>query len=460
MNLGIFGFKRGAPTATPDQEEGSKPVASAVALDTDERRPLRFGYWTLIIAFGGFFAWAAFAPLDAGVTAPGVVMIDTKRKTVQHLRGGIVKALLVREGDLVTNGQPLIELDATQIKADLDIIRSQYLVRLAIEARLLAERDGKDSIEFPPDLLANAEIPQAAEAASSQAQLFETRRAALKSEVAILKESIAGLEEQLSGLTALAQSKADQLRLLNEELDSLRELAKEGYVPRNRLYEFERNVAMLSGSRSEDISNIAKTKKAIGEIKLRIIQSQQTYQREVETQLAEVQAEVTGYRERMTAAEADFERATIRAPSEGVVVGLNVHTVGGVITPADKLMDIVPRDEVMVIEAQIPVNLVDRVNPGTETDVRFTGFNRATTPILQGTVVTVSADRLTDPRSGMPYYLARISVSPEAISKLGAGKQIQPGMQADVVIKTGERTMLNYLLKPFTDRVVGAFKEE
>ncbi len=441
----------------PETASGSGP--EAVELKTNERPVIRFGLVVLVVAVGGFFAWSSLAPLDAGVAAPGVVTVDSKRKTVQHLRGGIVKEILVREGDKVRIGQPLVKLDETQIRAELGVLKSQYLVALAMKARLMAERDGLARIEFPPELLEARDDARTSDALVTQRQLFQSRRAALRSEVGILNENISGATEQLKALQAMEKSKAEQLSLLNQELDSLRELAKEGYVPRNRLFELERNVAMISGSRSEDIGNIARTLNSISQMKLQILQRQQEFRKEVETNLAQVQSQFDGLQDRLVAAEADLERTTLRSPADGIVVGSNVHTVGGVITPADKLMDVVPEGEALVIEAQVMTNMISHVHAGSEADIHFSALNMKKTPVLKGRVITVSADRLVDQRSGMPYYMARISVTQDMLKKL-AGQQVVPGMPADVVIKTGERTLLNYLIKPLTDRMTGGFKEE
>ncbi len=447
--------------ANPDdlQDTEVPPQAIDIALNTNERSAVRFGLTVLVVAFGGFFLWAALAPLDAGVSSPGVVTVEGKRKTIQHLRGGIVKDIFVREGDTVKAGQPLIKLDETQIRAELGVLKSQYLVALAMRARLLAERDNQPRITFPQELQEEKQDTRAAESMATQTQLFQSRRAAHTSEIGMLNESIAGTSEQLKALQAMEKSKAEQLSLLKQELDSLRDLAKEGYVPRNRLFELERNVAMINGSRSEDIGNIGRTKNAIAQLKLQILQRQQEFRKEVEGKLTEVQAQVDGLRDRLTASEADLERATLRSPADGIVVGSNVHTIGGIVTPADKLMDIVPGSETLVVEAQVMTNMIAHVHAGAAADIHFTALNQRTTPVIPGKVVTVSADRLTDQRSGMPYYMARVEVTAEGIKKLG-NEKISPGMPAEVVIKTGERTLLNYLIKPLLDRTTSAFTEQ
>lgn len=436
--------------------------SASLGLAADETPVLRFGLLALALGLGGFVLWAALAPLDEGVPGSGVVSVDSKRKTIQHLRGGIVEKIEVREGTRVHAGDVLLRLNDKEIRAQLDIVRGQYWSALAVENRLLAERDGRSSIIFAVDLLAAAKTePKAAEAIRAQQQLFAARRSALLSELGALDENIAGFNEQVRGLQSIEAGKKTQIDLLTKEISSLRSLVDEGFVPRNRLYELERTHADLSGTRGGDLASIARAKALISETQLRKTQRRQEFMREVESQMTEVQRDVGSLGDRLKALSDEFERTVIKAPTDGYVVGLEMHTVGGVVRSGERIMDIVPEGDVLVVEAQLPVNLIDKVKVGQLANVHFqivlTGGRQ---PPIQGRLVRVSADRLTDPHSGAPYFSARIEITPEGEAELRKN-QITPqaGMQTDVVIVTGERTLLQYLLRPLTSRILGGMKE-
>lgn len=431
-------------------------------VETDERPIVRFGMLTLGIGLGGFLLWAALAPLDEGVPGTGVVSVDTKRKTIQHLRGGIVEAIEVREGDRVKAGETLLRLNDTEVKAQLDITRGQYWSVKAIEARLLAERDGLPQVAFPKEIVEAAKTdPRAAEAIRAQAQLFSARRAALTSELGTMDENIAGLNEQIRGLQSIEAGKKTQISLLEKEVGALRGLVEEGFVPRNKLYELERVLADISGTRGSDLASIARAQAAINEMKLRKLQRQQDFRKEVETQITETQRDVGTQSDRLHALSDEFERTVIKAPNDGHVVGLEAHTIGGVVRPGDRIMDIVPEGDVLIVEAQLPVNLIDKVHIGQLANMHLQiVLGGGVQPTIEGKLVQVSADRLTDQRTGMPYYSARIQITPKGETELLKHKITpQPGMQADVVVITGERTVLQYLLRPLMARLVSGMKE-
>lgn len=433
-------------------------LGSAAAPSLDTRPGTHWGALLLLLGGIGFFAWAALVPLSQGVPVQGYIKVEGNSKTVQHLRGGIVEQILVREGDRVQENQPLLRLNETQLKAQLGIVDSQLISALAIEARLQAEQAGRGDVVFPEFLLQRAAEPLTSEAMATQRQLFATRRAALRGEEAIGRENIAGLEQQVRGLEAQEQAKARQLKLFDDELDALRPLYEQGYVPRNRMFELERSVAYLNGQRSEDLANIGRARSQISEIQLKIHQSRDVYRKEVETQLSEVQRQVADLRERHVATRDDLERAVVRAPASGTVVGLTVFTAGGVVAPGQKLMDIVPQGKALQIEAQIPTQLIDNVKPGLSADIRFPALDRFDVSHIPGQLVYVSADRLTDPATNQPYFLGRVEVTSDGMRKL-AGHELLPGMPADVVIVTGERTLLGYLVHPLVSRLHFAFTE-
>lgn len=445
-----------------DAEIGIKGNSTASSLDTDDRKVVRFGMLTLAFGFGGFLLWASLAPLDEGIPGTGVVTVESKRKTIQHLKGGIVDSIHVREGAAVQAGDVLLRLNDVEINAQIEIVRGQFYLVKAAEARLLAERDGRSTVTFPQPLVMAAESdPRAREAILVQAGLFAARRSMLSSEMSTMDEIITGFNEQIRGLQALEAGKKTQIDLVSKELDSYRGLAEEGFVPRNKLYEQERVLADLSGTRGSDLAQIARAKASINETRLRKLQRQQQFRQEVEKELAEMQKEVGGQSDRLTALKEEFDRTVIKSPTEGVVVGLEAHTVGGVIRPGDRIMEIVPQDEVLIVEAQLPVNLIDKVSAGQLATIHFQiVLAGGAQPAIEGKVVQVSADRLTDQRTGMPYYSARIQITPNGEAELRKhGINVQPGMQADVVIVTGERTLLQYLLKPLRSRIFGGMRE-
>jgi len=445
-------------TDKDDAEVSSIMANDKSSLTTDEQGAARWGLRVLLLGVGAFMVWAIFAPLSEGVPAHGFIKVEGNRKTIQHLGGGIVEEIMVKEGDRVVADQPLMRLNETQLKAQQGIVESQLVIAMAMEARLNAERDNRDKLTYPEFLLARQQHPQAIEAMQVQGQLFRTRRAAMRGEEAIGRETIIGLEEQVRGLTAQEAAKAEQLSSFKEELKTLRPLHEDGYIPRNRLFELERAVAYLSGQRSDDLANIGRAKSQISEIKLKVLQSRQVYQKEVQTQLAETQSKVADLKERMVATQDELKRVVLRAPSAGIVVDLTAHTIGGVIAPGQKLMDIVPEGGGLVIEAQLPTHLIDNVHVGLDVDINFTAMDHTLVPTIPGKLIYVSADRMVDPRTDMPYFVGRVMVTAEGMKVLGK-HSMQPGMPADVVVKVSERSMMGYLLKPLFSSLRFAFTE-
>jgi protease secretion system membrane fusion protein len=431
-----------------------------VVLPTDTLQPMRIGLWVLGIGFGGFLLWAGLAPLDEGVPTQGMVAIDTKRKAVQHLTGGIIKEVLVKEGQFVKDNQELIRLDGAVARANYESARQHYLGVRAMEGRLSAEQAGQAKIEFHPDLLKEKNDPLIKQLIANQEQLFQSRRMALQADLQAIKESIQGQLAAIQGYEGMLQSRKSQLSLLQEELKGISDLVKEGYAPRTKQMELERMAADAMGSMADLQGNISRARSAIAEMKMRAIQHQQEYRKEVEGQLADVRREVQADEEKYRAVTNDLERMVIRAPVAGQVVGLAVQTVGGVIQPGQKLMDIVPKNEVLLLEARVAPHLIDSVHPGLLADVRFSSFAHSPALVVQGKVESVSGDLIYEPQNpNIAYYLARISVTTEGLKELGS-RQLQAGMPAEVVIKTGERTVLTYLLHPLLKRMAASMKEE
>lgn len=426
-------------------------------VDTDDRRISRFGMKVVIAGFGGFMLWAALAPLDEGVTANGNVIVASNRQTVQHLSGGSIEKLLVNEGDMVKKGQPLIQLNDTEARAQMGSTLAQFISARAIEDRLLAERNGAASLVFSDELNALAPDPRLTQAKLLQSQLFKTRREALNSELHAQDENINGLREQLRGFEDMKAARAEQSKWQEKELEGIRGLAAGGYVPKNRLYQQERSAAELKGSLADTMANIGRARDSIAETRLRRIMRQQDYQKEVESQLTDLQKETGALRDRLKAQRYTLSNSTIRSPMDGLIAGLKVHTLGGVVQPGQPLLEVVPVNQPLLIEAFVDPAMSAKVHAGLRVDVTFPALNQQTTPVMSGVVTTFSADRLIDQKSGLPYYLAQIKVSDA--DKLVGEQQVKPGMPATIVIKSGERTMLQYLLKPIMDRMNLAFKE-
>ena len=442
------------------ESKSLKLANPAQEVDVDDRRPGRWGMWLVIAGFGGFIIWAVIAPLDAGIVANATVNVTDNRKTIQHLTGGSVEAILVREGDLVKRGQALIELDQTQAVAERGVVSAQYIVVRTVQNRLQAERDGLTEVNFDPDLLARfADDPRLQAAIALQQRLFTTRRNAVIGEAGILQENIRGAEEQIRGLRQVQGSRRAQIRFLNEELEGVRSLDAEGYVTRNRMLELERSAAELNAALAQNIADIGRARNQIAELKLRTLQLEQNFQKEVQSQLTDAQKEASALTDRLRSLDYEVTHTVIRSPIDGIVLGLNASTIGGVIQPGSVIMNVVPANEPLQVDAQIPVQAIDKMAPGLPVDITFPDFNHAQTPSIPGRVLTVSADRLVDESNKQPYYLAQVEVTPEGMDKLGSNR-IRAGMPATVTIKTGERNLMSYLMKPMLDRVDNAFKEQ
>lgn len=448
-----------SPAGEPAAGKAPAPAVETVRRPMSLGRSLLWGWLVLLLGGGGFMAWAVFAPLDQGVTASGQVVVTGNRKVVQHPTGGIIAEILVKEGDTVQAGQPVVRMDTTMARAQLETSRAQWIIARAVEARLSAERETGDTLGFPADLTAIAGEPQVRQAIALQTRLFETRRTSLRTELSAIDESIGGLQAQIRGTEASRAAREEQLRLLREELRNQRDLATDGYLPRNRVSEQERLQAQLTGQIAEDGAVIARARSGIGELRMRAVGRQNEYRQQAETQLTEVQKEVGALSSRIQALQFDLRNTEVRSPASGTVVSLNVFTPGGVIQAGAPMMDILPQGEPLRVEASLPPQFVDKVSPGLDVEVLFPAFNQRTTPNIKAKVKSVSADALTDQRSGMTYYRTIVEVTPEGTRQL-RDHQIKAGMQAEVFIRTGERSAMNYLFKPLQDRIRAAMTED
>ena len=427
---------------------------------SDTSSVARTGLWVLGLGFGGFLLWAALAPLDEGVPTIGMVTLDTKRKSVQHLSGGIVKEVLVQEGQQVKEGDPLLRLDGAVAKSNYESVRQRYLGYRTMQSRLFAEQAGRDVIEWHADVKAAMNDPLIKQQVSTQQQLIQARRSAFAADLQGIEENSQGLKEQFNSYQNILVQRRSQLALLSEELNNTRGMVKEGYAPRNKQFELERMVAESNAAIEDLMGNSLRITRQIAELKQRSVARKQEYRKEIESQLADITREVQSDAEKFVAVSADLDRMEIKSPATGQVVGLSVQTVGAVLQPGQKLLDVVPDTQTLLLEAHIPPHLIDKVQNGLPADIRFNSFANSPQLVVEGKVLSVSGDLLSDPQQPQyTYYLARLQVTPSGMKTLGQ-RQMQPGMPAEVVIKTGERSLLTYLLHPLTKRFAASLKEE
>ena len=431
---------------------------TSTALNTNDRSIRNIGAAIVLATFGIFGVWAFFAPMDSSALAPGVVVVKSYRKTVQHLDGGIVAKILTKDGALVTEGQPLLILDDAQIKAQLEIARGQNITLAAQVARLRAERDQLNQIDYP-QLLNDPSDPRTTEAKLAETNVFNSQKNSHEGEIAVLNQRISQISSKIRGLQGQIDSKKQLVTSYAEEIKDQKELLAEGFADRQHLRELERSHAIQSGEIAQLNAEIATNQMLISETRLQILQVQKQFQQEVAGKLSEAQAELNDANERVAATKDKLERVVIKAPAGGMVLGLAAHTENGVITPGHPILDIVPQDAELVIEAQVSPMDIDRVTVGLQAEVRFSAFKQSQTPKMEGKVINISPDRFVDEKTGNPYYLARVELIPESKKKLG-DLQLLPGMPAEVLIKTGERTLFQYLAQPVTNFFARSFIED
>ncbi|QDD90839.1 HlyD family type I secretion periplasmic adaptor subunit [Pseudomonas oryzihabitans] len=432
--------------------------AEAQGLKVSDRSIRWLGFAILLVVFGLGGLWAAFAPLSSAVLAQGSVIVKSSRKTVQHLEGGILRELRVNDGDRVRAGEVLMRLDDTQARSQLETTRSQLIAAQALEARLIAERDDQKDIVFDASD-SGVDDKRVREARSSERQVFEARRAARLGEIEVLRSRGVELEQQIRGLEANSQSKLSLARSYDSEIKDLSELLRQGFVSNERLRDQERSLSRLQAEIADQRSAIARAKVQRGEAQLQMLQITQKFKSEVANQLADIQSRIYELREQLRTLQDTLDRTEIRAPVDGMVMGLTVHTLGGVVAPGSHLLDIVPGAADLLIEVEVQPNDIDRIALGKPAEVRFSAFKSATTPILEGELVYVSADRFTNEKTGAPYYLARVALTERGRQELGR-RELLPGMPAEVLIATGDRTLLNYLLKPARNAMARSMIEE
>jgi len=447
-----------APTAAAtaeDIEDGEiiEPPAPMV----DFSQPKRVGLILFFLVFGVFGIWSAVAQLESAALATGVVAVKSHKKTVQHLEGGIVKDINVRNGDLVETGDVLVVIDETQARAQLEIIRGQFAAYKALESRLFAERDGSAQVAYSDDL--PADDTRADAEMLSQNQLFAARKSSNLGEVSVLEQRIEQLYTKVQGLKALKKSKESLASSYLEEISDYRELLEEGFADKMRLRELERSHASLEGEVAELVTTIAGTEVQVGETRLNILQLGKDFYAAVVDELSQVQTSLNDTEERMSALLDTVARTEIRAPAAGIVHGLQVHTIGAVLSPGSPILDVVPQSETLIVEAQVSPMDIDRVFIGQDAKIRFSAFKSATTQVISAELISLSADRLIDEQSGMPYYMARVEVTDVGIKEM-RDLVLLPGMPAEVLINTGSRTLFQYLGQPISDALARSMIED
>jgi HlyD family secretion protein len=410
----------------------------------------------LVVGVGG---WAATAVISGAVVASGSVVVDSNVKKVQHPTGGIVGELRVRDGDRVHAGDVVVRLDETVTRANLSIVTKGLGEMMARKARLESERDGLDTITFPAQLVAETDDPDRAVAMDSERKLFNLRKTARSGQKAQLRERIAQLGEEIAGLAAQQNSKAKEIALIERELAGVRDLWKQNLVQLTRLTALEREAARLDGERGQLVAAAAQAKGKIAETALQILQIDQDIASDVAKELREVDGKIGELVERKVAAEDQLKRTDIRAPQDGTIFQLAVHTIGGVITAGDPIMLIVPEADNLSVEVKVNPQDIDQLQLKQKTILRFSAFNIRTTPEIEGVVTRISADASTDQRTGQSYYTVRIAMLADQIERLGEVKLL-PGMPVEAFMQTRARTMLSYLIKPLHDQFLRAFREK
>lgn len=431
-----------AATQTPD------------SLSDDPRNELRLGAGVAIGFFVLFLGWAAITRLDAGAYAQGVIAVAGNRQTVQHREGGTISGIRVAEGQTVVKGQVLVEIAAGDLRATERATTSEVFALLAQRARLDAERRHAPGFAAPAEFAAlpPEDVALAAEALTLQRQQFEARRRSLEAQRGVLGQRIGQLSEQVTGYQRQLDANGEQQRLIGEELDGMRKLAAQGYAPVNRVRALERNEAALTGEDGSYRAQIARSGEAIGETRMQLLSIDRQMIEEVTSQLRDVEVRLDELQPRLTALRQQLDRATVRAPEGGKVVGLKVFTIGGVVGPGDVLMEIVPQDRALVIQAMVAPNDADDLKVGQETQIRFTSLHERDLPILKGRLTELSADSFVDEKSGQRFFRAEVSVPPAEMERIrkvrGARSGLQAGLPVEVLVPLRKRTALDYLMEP------------
>jgi HlyD family secretion protein len=459
----MLGPARGAIGAMARQAAPGLPeagVTGAAPLMPELRRQIRAGVLVIGLFFGGLGWWAATAPLAGAAIAPGVVSPDGSRRTVQHLEGGIIRAILVDDGSVVRAGDPLIVLEDVQARAGFDVLQARFHTLAATQARLLAEQAGAAGVRFPDWLVqAATDDARALEAMVAQRAMFDARAQALDDRKAILGRRIEQLREEIAGLEAQIRADARQIALIDEEIAGVEELYRKGLERKSRLLALQRARTDIEGDRAERRARIARAEQAIGETELQVIAQDTALLEAINEEASAVQFELAEVEQRLAASRDVLERTLITAPTAGTVVQLRFRTAGGVIRPGEPVLEIVPRDEELLVDARLAPLDIDVVRPGLPAQIVLPAFRQRHMPRVEGRVRRVSADAIADPQSGERYFEVQVEVDRARLAALAPEIELAPGMPAEVYITTGERTVLDYLLSPLYESLRRAFRE-
>lgn len=437
----------------------SKKETEPIPQNSSYENYLKTGFFLIFTLISGLLAWSFLAPIQGAVIAPGSVIVEGKPKTLQHLAGGIVGEILVRDGDIVQAGDIVMRLDPTSLTANRNLLQKRLNETRAHVARLKAERDNASKINWSdifPDYKTQSFVNLIIE---DQTKLFDARRQAFTGEINQLQKQIQQSRQQILGLTAQIESNENQVSLITEELTGLKALFDQGYVSQTRVLALEREQAALTGQIASFKSDISRTNTAIGEIEIQMLQVRRNQQETVLTELRSSEAEINDIKEQLITAVHDVKKIEIIAPISGIIHNMAITTVGGVISPADPIMDIIPDTGRFIIETQVEPISIDQIYLGQPTTVRLSAFNQRTTPELNGKVIGISASTLIDPISGFPFYTVKVTIPEDELKRL-KGLALVPGMPAEAFMQTDKRSAINYLLKPATDQLSRAFREE
>jgi HlyD family type I secretion membrane fusion protein len=439
----------GAMTSRTNERRASRGFA-------DFRAPARVAYGLVILAFGVLGGWAAYAPLDSAAIAPGQIEVESRRKVIQHLEGGIIKEILVKEAEWVQEGQVLFRLEPIQARASVDMLRKQLDAVLAREARLLAERDGSRTISFPDELRSR---PQAAAALADEERQFLERRQSVDNQVRMLDARLDQLREQVTGRARQEAALASQVESLNSELTAVAPIVAKGYYAKNKFLALQRDKTRLEGEFGQARAEGAKLTKQQEEVQIQIEQLRQKFREDAARELADARNRLSDLREKLAVAADVLTRVEVRAPMAGVVQNLRVAGVSGVIKAGEAIGELVPGSNEVVVAAQVSTLDIDSVAPGQKAEIRFAGLSSRRTPTIWGRVESVTADALLNDASKQPYYRARVIVERATLPAAVVAKLI-PGMPADVLITTGERSVLDYIVGPLLNAIAKGMREE
>jgi HlyD family secretion protein/epimerase transport system membrane fusion protein len=444
--------------------EGSKDRPLTLADDKAALRrgltaPVRAGLIVTGVFVLGFGVWASVVPIAGGASASAIISPDGSRKTVQHLEGGIIRSVLVRDGDVVEAGQPLVVLDSIQARATYETLLDQYRTLLVTRARLLAERAGRDAFDVPSELKDAINDLNFQKVLEGQRQLLRTKQAMHLARTRVLRQRTEQFQEQIAGLEAQVQSASRQLALIAEEVEGKEHLQRRGILPKPELLRMQRLEAEILGKKGEYIGNIARAKQQIGETELQIMALDAERMDQITTQLDQTRVELTSVNERLFASKDILNRTVVQSPVSGTIVNLRFKTEGGVVQKGEPILDVVPSDDLLLIDAHVSPNDIDIVHAGLPAQVHLLAYANRTAPRISGVVRSVSADRLIDENTKQPHYLARVEVDREELRRTDPDVQLVPGMPAEVLIMTGERTFIQYLVKPFSDAIRRSLRE-